>query len=316
MASNWQNKFFNLSKEEDKKCSICLEQIENFSDCKITECCGTIFHSKCLAMTFISVYTKNCPMCRTKISFNNLTDIIEKQNETFFKETETQWKNIINNFDDLLKKQHYYTITCGLDDYIEENERENYSEYTISDSERESNDNERDNDSEYNDNESNDNDSNDSNNCKCDEHNCITPDVKDFIDILDDTCSNNYIGYLYILKMAIQRNDLRAFNKINCFNFNSNENSVKLLNFLIITNATNIFEQVIQIYAPDIELSVIQQTFNECLEKEQYTNANSILKHYQILLPKEKLTTKEITELSPILNEYYNLVDGVYEPKN
>src|SRR6476620_928899 len=67
MSTALLKKFFQSAKDEDKKCSICLDNVKNFSDCYITfNCCAYIFHLECIKQSFNEVNNK-CPICNEKL---------------------------------------------------------------------------------------------------------------------------------------------------------------------------------------------------------------------------------------------------------
>lgn len=71
MVEVLKKKLFNTSSDEDKQCGICLELVQDFKDSYITDCCGTIFHEKCLKVS-------RCPMCRTPTPDNIMCDALRK----------------------------------------------------------------------------------------------------------------------------------------------------------------------------------------------------------------------------------------------
>jgi len=70
--------FDNQNVSESKElCSICLEEIneKNVESIYSLQTCNHKFHCKCILEMFISGYTDTCPLCRTLITYSNISNI-------------------------------------------------------------------------------------------------------------------------------------------------------------------------------------------------------------------------------------------------
>jgi hypothetical protein len=109
MSTALLKKFFELAKDDDKKCSICLDYIKNFSDSYITfNCCAYIFHEECIKKSFNQV-SCNCPMCNEELLIKDTKDN-EEMEET---ECDSECENYSQNEIFLINFTHIHTCNCS-----------------------------------------------------------------------------------------------------------------------------------------------------------------------------------------------------------
>lgn len=106
MSTALLKKFFESANNEDKKCSICLDNVQTFSECYITfNCCAYIFHKECIQTSFNKVGTK-CPICNEEL-------LIKESKRETESECESECDNYSQHEIFLINFTKIYTCNCS-----------------------------------------------------------------------------------------------------------------------------------------------------------------------------------------------------------
>lgn len=102
-------KFFELAKAEDKKCSICLDNVDTFDKAYITfNCCAYIFHSECIKQSFNQV-NNHCPICNETLLIKDTFTTSDTESNC---ESECSCESFSQNEIFLINFTNVYACTC------------------------------------------------------------------------------------------------------------------------------------------------------------------------------------------------------------
>lgn len=103
-------KFFDLAKLEDKKCSICLDNVDTYNEAYITfNCCAYIFHTDCIKRSIDQVNNK-CPICNKELL---LVGEHESESESIYSNSEYEQEDYSQNEIFLKNFTHVHACNCN-----------------------------------------------------------------------------------------------------------------------------------------------------------------------------------------------------------